>query len=48
VAAGGPAEATVWAYGERLPAAHAALVNGTVAHHVEMDDGNPARACTAA
>jgi 2-methylcitrate dehydratase PrpD len=40
VAAGGPAEATVWASGERLPTAHAALVNGTFAHHVEMDDGN--------
>jgi 2-methylcitrate dehydratase PrpD len=40
VAAGGPAQATVWASGERLPASHAALVNGTFAHHVEMDDGN--------
>src|SRR6185369_5455238 len=39
-----PAEATVWASGAhlpvRLPTAHAALVNGTFAHHVEMDDGN--------
>lgn len=41
VAAGGPPEATVWGGVERLPSAHAALVNGTVAHHVEMDDGNP-------
>ncbi|MCC6176618.1 MAG: MmgE/PrpD family protein [Chloroflexi bacterium] len=40
VAAGGPADATVWARGDRLPAPHAALVNGTIAHHVEMDDGN--------
>src|SRR3954471_13946619 len=40
VSASGPAEATVWASGERLPTAHAALVNATFAHHVEMDDGN--------
>ncbi|MFN8523503.1 MAG: MmgE/PrpD family protein [Chloroflexota bacterium] len=36
---GGPAQATLWVRGGRLPEAHAALVNGTVAHHVEMDDG---------
>ena len=41
VRGGGPSEATLWARGDRLPAAHAALANGTVAHHVEMDDGVP-------
>ncbi len=38
--AGGPGEAGVWYRAARLPAAHAALVNGAVAHHVEMDDGS--------
>jgi len=38
---GGSGAATLWARGDRLPAAHAALANGTVAHHVEMDDGVP-------
>lgn len=38
--AGGVPEATVWVRGERLPAAHAALVNGTVAHHAELDDAD--------
>lgn len=40
VTAGGADEATLWADGRKLPAAHAALANGTFAHHVEMDDGN--------
>lgn len=38
---GGTAEATVWFDGSRLPAAHAALLNGTIAHHAELDDGHP-------
>lgn len=37
----GGAGTTVWFANRRLPAAHAALLNGCVAHHVEMDDGNP-------
>ncbi len=41
VAVGGAEQSTVWGTDARLPAAHAALVNGAVAHHVEMDDGNP-------
>ena len=41
VGLGGTSEATVWFEQQRVPAPHAALVNGTVAHHVEMDDGHP-------
>lgn len=41
VRGGGLSEATLWARGDRAPATHAALANGTVAHHVEMDDGVP-------
>ena len=40
--AGGPPDATLWFERQRVPAAHAALVNGTVAHHAELDDGHPA------
>lgn len=32
-------EATVWGYGGRTAIALAALANGTVAHHLELDDG---------
>ena len=39
--ASGDGDSTVWFANRRLPAAQAALVNGCVAHHVEMDDGNP-------
>lgn len=35
---GGPAEATVVAFGERLPAAGAAFVNGVLAHSLDFDD----------
>ena len=31
----------VWFDGRRTDRAHAALVNGTIAHHAELDDGNP-------
>lgn len=41
VCAGGPAEATVWTRHARLAAPQAALVNGTVTHHLELDDGTP-------
>jgi 2-methylcitrate dehydratase PrpD len=41
-AQGGLPESALWLDGRRLPAPHAALVNGAVAHHVEMDDGHPA------
>jgi 2-methylcitrate dehydratase PrpD len=37
---GGESEATIWGLGKRVPASHAALANGTVAHHLELDDGN--------
>lgn len=36
---GGRSQATVWGYGGKAPIAQAALVNGTVAHHLELDDG---------
>src|SRR5262249_19576485 len=35
---GGPPEATLWGRAERLPAANAALVNGTQVHGFELDD----------
>ncbi|HTX07437.1 MAG TPA: MmgE/PrpD family protein [Solirubrobacteraceae bacterium] len=35
---GGPAEATSLMTGEALPAAHAALMNGTLAHALDFDD----------
>ena len=41
VTSAGPPESTLWGHNIQLPAAHAALVNGAIAHHVEMDDGNP-------
>ena len=42
VTSAGPPESTLWCHNNiRLPAAHAALVNGAIAHHIEMDDGNP-------
>ena len=41
ISAAGTEQATVWGTEARLPVAHAALVNGAVAHHVELDDGNP-------
>ncbi len=34
-------DALVWFDGRRTDRAHAALVNGTIAHHAELDDGNP-------
>lgn len=34
-------DATVWFRARRAEPSHAALVNGTVAHHAELDDGNP-------
>lgn len=39
-AQGGVAEATVWGYGFEAPAAFAALANGSVGHHLELDDGH--------
>ena len=36
--AGGPGEAVLWARAERVPPVPAALVNGTAAHAVELDD----------
>ncbi len=36
----GTPEAWVWGSGVRVPAPHAALVNGTKAHHLELDDGH--------
>ncbi len=38
--AGGPEEAVVWGRRGQVPAAQAALINGCVAHHVDMDDGH--------
>lgn len=35
---GGVAEATVAGYGDKVPTAHAALANGTMAHSIELDD----------
>jgi len=32
-------QATIWGYGGKSPIAQVALVNGTVAHHLELDDG---------
>ena len=38
-ALGGPPEATLWGSRDRAPAAHAALLAGTVAHHLDFDGG---------
>ena len=38
--AGGPGAATVWGRTERLPPVPAALVNGTAAHALELDDAS--------
>ncbi len=38
-AAGGTPDASVVGYGISLPAMHAAIINGTSAHSVELDDG---------
>ncbi|MBM3481123.1 MAG: MmgE/PrpD family protein, partial [Alphaproteobacteria bacterium] len=37
---GGAGEATTWGFGARAPAAMAALANGSVGHHLELDDGH--------
>ncbi|MFM8990529.1 MAG: MmgE/PrpD family protein, partial [Alphaproteobacteria bacterium] len=37
---GGVAEAGAWGLGARMPAAMAALANGSVGHHLELDDGH--------
>jgi 2-methylcitrate dehydratase PrpD len=37
---GGAPEGSVWGFGCRAPAALAALVNGAVGHHLELDDGH--------
>jgi len=37
---GGRPEARVWSIGARVPAPHAALANGSTAHHLELDDGH--------
>ena len=37
---GGAGEATAWGFGARAPAAMAALANGSVGHHLELDDGH--------
>ncbi len=34
-------DVAVWFDGRRTDPAHAALVNGTLGHHAELDDGNP-------
>jgi 2-methylcitrate dehydratase PrpD len=34
-------DVAVWFDGRRSDPAHAALVNGAIAHHAELDDGNP-------
>jgi 2-methylcitrate dehydratase PrpD len=39
---GGQAQATVWSFGEQLPAHHAAWVNGTMAHARDYDDTHDA------
>lgn len=39
-ALGGAPEAAVLGFGYRAPAAFAALVNGAVGHHLELDDGH--------
>lgn len=36
-----PAQSTVWGTDRRLSASEAALVNATIAHHLDWDDGNP-------
>lgn len=35
---GGVAQSTVWVYGPRVPAHHAALANGNMAHALDFDD----------
>ena len=35
---GGKSQATVWRYGDRLPVAHAAMVNGSYVHGLDFDD----------
>lgn len=35
---GGAAQSTVWVYGQRVPAHHAALANGDMAHALDFDD----------
>ncbi len=35
---GGNPGATLWRYGDRLPAAHAALANGSLVHGIDFDD----------
>ncbi len=42
---GGKAESTVWCYGERLPMHAAAIINGTFAHALEMDDTHRSTYC---
>jgi 2-methylcitrate dehydratase PrpD len=39
---GGTGQASVWVFGERLPAHHAAWVNGTMAHARDYDDTHDA------
>ncbi len=39
-ATGGAGEAGAWGLGMRAPAAMAALANGSVGHHLELDDGH--------
>jgi 2-methylcitrate dehydratase PrpD len=39
-AMGGTPEAALWGFGGRAPAALAALGNGAVGHHLELDDGH--------
>jgi len=39
-AMGGAPESALWGSGGRVPAALAALANGTVGHHLELDDGH--------
>ena len=40
-ASGGRGDAWLWSSSERVPAAHAALVNAALTHHFELDDGCP-------
>lgn len=37
---GGNREASIWSSDAHVPAPHAALANGSVAHHLELDDGH--------
>lgn len=37
---GGRPEARIWGSAVKVPAPHAALANGAVAHHLELDDGH--------